>query len=228
MSKEFYLNWIDTLSLSSLLINLAVGAILSLLLRWHFKRFGSVLSNKDELGNVLPLILLITILIITIVKSSLALSLGLVGALSIVRFRTPIKEPEELAYLFFAIAIGLGLGANQTTATVISVFFIAIVISIIKWSGRSSESSNFHLKIDWINDSDKSDDEFIKQLNEILDQFTVEFNLRRLDIQKNTIESSFILQFSSSRDLDLLIVKLREKFPTISITFIDQNQLPSV
>ena len=139
MSKEFYLNWIDTVSLSSLLINLAVGTILSLLLRWHFKRFGSVLSNKDELGNVLPLILLITILIITIVKSSLALSLGLVGALSIVRFRTPIKEPEELAYLFFAIAIGLGLGANQTTATVISVFFIAIVISIIKWSRRSSE-----------------------------------------------------------------------------------------
>ena len=228
MSKEFYLNWIDTLSLSSLLINLAVGTILSLLLRWHFKRFGSVLSNKDELGNVLPLILLITILIITIVKSSLALSLGLVGALSIVRFRTPIKEPEELAYLFFAIAIGLGLGANQTTATVISVFFIAIVISIIKWSGRSSESSNLYLKIDWINDSDKSDDEFIKQLNEILDEFTVEFNLRRLDIQKNTIESSFILQFSSSRQLDLLIVKLREKFPAIGITFIDQNQLPSV
>ena len=210
MSEEFYLNWIDTLSLSSLLINLAVGTILSLLLRWHFKRFGSVLSNKDELGNVLPLILLITILIITIVKSSLALSLGLVGALSIVRFRTPIKEPEELAYLFFAIAIGLGLGANQTTATVIS------------------ESSNFHLKIDWISDRDKSDDEFIKQLNEILDQFTVEFNLRRLDIQENTIESSFILQFSSSTHLDLLIVKLREKFPAIGITFIDQNQLPSV
>ncbi len=228
MPKEFFLNWIDTVSLSSLLINLAVGTILSLLLRWHFKRFGSVLSNKDELGNVLPLILLITILIITIVKSSLALSLGLVGALSIVRFRTPIKEPEELAYLFFAIAIGLGLGANQTTATVISVFFIAIVISIIKWSGRSSESSNFHFKIDWINDSDKSDDEFVKQLNEILDEFTIEFNLRRLDIQKNTIESSFILQFSSSRDLDQLIVKLREKFPTIGITFIDQNQLPSV
>ena len=82
--------------------------------------------------------------------------------------------------------------------------------------------------VDWINDSDKSDDEFVKQLNEILDEFTIEFNLRRLDIQKNTIESSFILQFSSSRNLDLLILKLREKFPAIGITFIDQNQLPSV
>ena len=52
-------------------------------------------------------------IIITIVKSSLALSLGLVGALSIVRFRTAIKDPEELSFLFISIAIGLGMGANQ-------------------------------------------------------------------------------------------------------------------
>ena len=64
------------------------------------------------------LIIIITIMVvITIVKSSLALSLGLVGALSIVRFRTAIKEPEELAYTFFAIAIGLGAGADQIIIT---------------------------------------------------------------------------------------------------------------
>ena len=67
-----------------------------------------------------------TMLIITIVKSSLALSLGLVGALSVVRFRTAIKEPEELSYLFFTIAIGLGFGANQTLITVIGFVLIAI------------------------------------------------------------------------------------------------------
>ena len=60
------------------------------------------------------------ILIISIVKSSLALSLGLVGALSIVRFRAAIKEPEELVYLFFVISIGLSNGANQF---LLSIFF---------------------------------------------------------------------------------------------------------
>ena len=71
--------------------------------------------------------LLITFLVILIVKSSLALSLGLVGALSIVRFRTPIKEPEELIYLFLAIALGLGYGASPiipTTSIAIIIFFI--------------------------------------------------------------------------------------------------------
>ena len=86
------------LSLINLLINLGIGVPLALLVRWHFERFGSTLSNRDEFAQVFPFILLTTTLIITVVKSSLALSLGLVGALSIVRFRTPIKEPEELAY----------------------------------------------------------------------------------------------------------------------------------
>ncbi|MDH4317841.1 MAG: DUF4956 domain-containing protein, partial [Desulfobulbaceae bacterium] len=88
------------LSLTSLTINLIIGLILALALRAHFRKFGSTLSNREELSQVFPFVALTTILIITVVKSSIALSLGLVGALSIVRFRTPVKEPEELAYLF--------------------------------------------------------------------------------------------------------------------------------
>jgi hypothetical protein len=89
----------SSLDLMLLLINLGVGVVLAVILRWHFARYGSTLSNREEFAQVFPFILLTTILIITVVKSSLALSLGLVGALSIVRFRTPIKESEELAYI---------------------------------------------------------------------------------------------------------------------------------
>ncbi|RMD85490.1 MAG: DUF4956 domain-containing protein, partial [Candidatus Dadabacteria bacterium] len=99
---------------------LIVGAIIGVVIRWHFIKFSSVLGNKRDSSAIFPFILLITLLVITVVKSSLALSLGLVGALSIVRFRTPIKEPEELGYLFLSIASGLGLGANQIKATVLS------------------------------------------------------------------------------------------------------------
>jgi len=120
------------LALMPLLINLAIGAALSLVLRWHFKQFGSTLSNREEFAQVFPFVLLTTVLIISIVKSSLALSLGLVGALSIVRFRTPIKEPEELAYLFIAIAMGLGLGANQTVNTVVAGLVILLIMALFK------------------------------------------------------------------------------------------------
>lgn len=121
------------LSIPSLLISLTVGVGLAFLLRWHFERFGSTLSNRSEFAQVFPLLILTTVLIITVVKSSLALSLGLVGALSIVRFRTPIKEPEELAYLFIAIASGLGLGADQILPTVVAVVLILIVVGVQRW-----------------------------------------------------------------------------------------------
>ena len=112
------------LSLTSLVINLIIGALISVVLKYHYKKFGSTLTNREEFGSIFPFILLTTVLVISIVKSSLALSLGLVGALSIVRFRTPIKEPEELLYLFIAIAVGLGLAANQTILTVVIFIFL--------------------------------------------------------------------------------------------------------
>ena len=122
------------LSVPDLLLNLVIGVVLAIMVRWHFRRFGSTLSNRDEFAQVFPFVTLTTILIISVVKSSLALSLGLVGALSIVRFRTPIKEPEELAYLFISIAIGLGLGASQSIPTIIATVFILGAMAAMKWA----------------------------------------------------------------------------------------------
>lgn len=105
------------LGFGAFLLNLIVGLILSLLVAWYYEHYGQSLSNRRKFARLLPVLALTTALVISIVKSSLALSLGLVGALSIVRFRTAIKEPEELAFLFIAIAIGLGVGADQRWIT---------------------------------------------------------------------------------------------------------------
>ena len=149
MLQELSLSAADPISLLSLLLNLGVGVVLSLLLAWHFRSFGSTLSNREEFSLVLPFVLLTTVLIITIVKSSLALSLGLVGALSVVRFRTPIKEPEELAYLFIAIGTGLGLGANQTLTTAVAVTCILGIMGLLNWARRDRENKNLYLSLEW-------------------------------------------------------------------------------
>ena len=90
----------------------------------------TTLSDKFEFSKNFVILGLATTLVITIVKSSLALSLGLVGALSIVRFRAAIKEPEELVYLFLIIATGLGCGAGQITITAIGVLISLLIIII--------------------------------------------------------------------------------------------------
>src|SRR5436190_937372 len=94
------------LSLLQVVINLCITAVLSFILAKVYERYGHSLSNRKMFARMFTVISMATMLIITIVKSSLALSLGLVGALSIVRFRTAIKEPEELTYLLINIAIG--------------------------------------------------------------------------------------------------------------------------
>ena len=106
---------------------------------------------RRDLGMVLPIISLttLTLLVISLVKSSLALSLWLVNALSIVLLRNPIKKPEELAYTFLAIAIGLALGADQRKVVVIALPIILAVISLIDRLRKNSApvSGNLILSI---------------------------------------------------------------------------------
>ena len=94
-------------SISRFVISIFLSFILSFLLSKIYRTQSNSFSNPETLAKVLPILSIGTTIIIVVVKSSLALSLGLVGALSIVRFRTPIKEPEELTYIFLTIGIGL-------------------------------------------------------------------------------------------------------------------------
>ena len=128
---------LEAIDLSQFLLNALIGALLSWLVSMYYKRFGSSVSNRSQFANNFILLALTTMLIITIVKSSIALSLGLVGALSIVRFRAAIKEPEELIYLFLVIAIGLGMGADQAAITIVAfVLIMSILIIKSRMSGK--------------------------------------------------------------------------------------------
>lgn len=117
-------------SIVQFLIAIGLATIFSLLLGEVYVRFGKAVTSRRSLASNFFLITITTLLIISVIKSSIALSLGLVGALSIVRFRAAIKDPEELAFLFLAIAIGLGFGANQVLLTVIAVSFIFIALIV--------------------------------------------------------------------------------------------------
>lgn len=99
------------------LIKLLTAAGLAWLVAVFYVRFGTALADRRALARQFLLLTLTTLLIIHVVKTSIALSLGLVGALSLIRFRTAIKEPEELGYLFLSVAIGLAVGAGYTLLT---------------------------------------------------------------------------------------------------------------
>ena len=121
--ENFFLNSNIEINISNFIFAIILSAILAYLIKLTYVKISKSLNDKEHFSETFVPLAIITTLVITVVKFSLALSLGLVGALSIVRFRAAIKEPEELVYLFFIIGIGLANGANQ--------FFIAIIATII-------------------------------------------------------------------------------------------------
>ncbi len=131
-------------------VALVVVLLLSLLLQWFYVKFGRSLSNRQRLARSFFPLALTTMIIISVVKSSLALSLGLVGALSIIRFRSAIKDPQELVYLFIAVAIGIGAGAGEILLLLIGVgfFFVAsLILHYTQGSGRKDAEHSYSLSI---------------------------------------------------------------------------------
>ena len=127
---EFFLKQNIALDINNFLMSLVTATILSLLIQLFYLKYSSTLSSKFEFSKNFVILGITTTIVITIVKSSLALSLGLVGALSLVRFRAAIKEPEELVFLFLVIVTGLGCGAGQIKITSIGIFFSLAAIFV--------------------------------------------------------------------------------------------------
>ena len=139
---DFFINQSIQIDLQNFVISLLCAAILSLLVQLFYIRFSSTLSNRIQFSKNFVILGVTTCIVIMIVKSSLALSLGLVGALSIVRFRAAIKEPEELVYLFLIIATGLGCGAGQLKITVVGIIFALLIVFVYSVFLKSKKIKN--------------------------------------------------------------------------------------
>ncbi len=213
------------LSLNALIFNMLLGIVLSTIVAFYYARFGEALSNRRKFSRLLPMLSLVTILVISVVKASLALSLGLVGALSIVRFRTAIKDPEELIYLFLSIAIGLGLGADQRIPTLAAVGLIMCLLIGMRIFAPQSLRRNLYGNITAPNQVDSSSFETI---NQILTDHMVSAEMRRLDRNGQTMQMTYLVDCRDQHVLTQLMDKLTNTIPEISFSFIDQNTVPGV
>lgn len=212
--------------LGQVLLNFCIAAILGFVLRWHYVRFGKTLSNREGFAAVFPFIVITTMLIITIVKSSLALSLGLVGALSIIRFRTPIKEPEELAYLFVAIAIGIGLGANFVAATVVVVLLMLLLMARFSNIRASRTQQHLYLSIDTPNQP--GGERFVEALTDAISGHVSFCDLHRVDWRGENAQVTYFIDINATAGVTALLSAIRSLAPEAEITLLDQKRIPGV
>ena len=111
----------------SLVLAFAVGLFIAFVYRKNYR--GVMYSNNFVL--TLVMMTLITCPVVMCIKESIQLSMGMVGALSIVRFRTAVKEPLDTAYMFWALTMGILLGAGQFFLTAVTVVGIAILLTVL-------------------------------------------------------------------------------------------------
>lgn len=218
---EKYLNdFNSTINISEFVLNLFLVAILAYCLKLFYIKYGRAISDRRKFSNNFIPLAIGTMLIIAVIKSSIALSLGLVGALSIVRFRSAIKDPEELTMLFLIIGLGLLGGANKPILAVLAFTFIfPILYANYRVSQRKSTVTNKA----FLNINTASLD--INSLIETVKPHTTYLEVKRVDSVDGGLSTSFLCTIDGPSSLQNIINKVSETDPNANISFVEQPDL---
>lgn len=218
--EEYLSDFTNTVNLLDFVINLIVATLLAWALKAFYVRFGLSAANREKFAmNFIPLALA-TMIVISVVQASIALSLGLVGALSIVRFRAAIKEPEELIFLFLTIAIGLVTGANKPLLALISIVLVLILLYFnYRFRSKHIRSRNAM----YVNIQTSSGD--LRAITKIMESTLNDVELKRMETQEN----GMFLSFRTLADHVEQLAELKEKClahdAKMKISVIDQPEL---
>jgi len=184
---QIFQNFTVTLTIQEVLTHFLAALILGLAiyLSYRFSHSSAVYSARFNAS--LLMLTIITTMVMSVIGNSIALSLGMVGALSIVRFRTAIKDPRDTAYIFWCIAVGVCCGVSEYTIPAIGtgvVFLIMLILGMIR-------ANNRYLLIIH---ADSTATEAIERI--ILATYTGKADLRVKNTTANTVE--FIYEVSAT------------------------------
>ena len=139
--KSSFLENINSVSLLDMILSMALAFGLGLFIFLIYKKTFSGVMYSSSFGVTLVALTMITTLVILAVTSNVVLSLGMVGALSIVRFRAAIKEPMDIAFLFWSIAVGIVLAAGMIPLAVFG--SVVIGLFLLVFANRKSHMNPY-------------------------------------------------------------------------------------
>ena len=205
-------------------VNMLMGGALALYIGELYKRLGTSISNRDNFSGVFPMLTMVTVVIIFVVKSSLALSLGLVGALSIVRFRAAIKTSEELVYLFLCIGVGLALGAEHRLLAAVAVVIVTIFVVGRRFLGRSVSRQNLLLTV--IGDAERFVDTADEaNVVEALERLTGGLSIQRFDLEDGQVQIRAKVSPGGPKETMQLITEIKKAFPHLQVSYVNLDSL---
>lgn len=140
--KGKFLEEFSAISMSDALVAIALSFALSLFIVFIYRITYAGVSYSRNFTGCLIMLSMVTTLVILVISSNMVLSLGMVGALSIVRFRTAVKEPTDTAFLFWAIATGIICGAGYVTIAILATLLMGLLFVLVHaFSGKQKYGS---------------------------------------------------------------------------------------
>lgn len=167
--KSSFLEQATSFSLTDTLVALALAFALGMFINEVYRKTYRGVMFSQSFGVSLMALTMITTLVIQAVTSNVVLSLGMVGALSIVRFRTAIKEPLDIAFLFWAIAAGIVLGAGLIPLAIIGSVVIGVMLLV--FVNRKSNETPYVLVLQC--DSDTSESAALTRVEENVKRYVI-------------------------------------------------------
>lgn len=149
--KSSYLENISSFNILDMILGMFLSFILGLFICYVYKKTFNGVMYSQSFGVSLIAMTLITTFVILAITSNVVLSLGMVGALSIVRFRSAIKEPIDIAYLFWSIAVGIVVGAGMIPLAVFGSVCIGLVLII--FVNKKTKDTPYILVVNCDNDA---------------------------------------------------------------------------
>ena len=191
--SEYFLSQFEKLTPWQIMLGLALGCIVGLIIAFVYKRCYRGVLYSPTFAMTLMMLTLITTPVVMCIKSDIALSMGMVGALSIVRFRTAVKDPMDTAYMFWALTMGILLGAElyiHALAVVLGISIILMLMTFVRFRNPNSYLLVVHY-----------DDYAEQEITQLLRRTVRQRKLRSKTVTRSGAEMTVEVRLDSKQDL---------------------------
>ena len=181
----------QNLTLPNVLISLGIAFLLGMVIYFIYKKTYRGVLYSHSFNLSLIMLSMVTTLVIMCISSAPALSLGMVGALSIVRFRTAVKDPMDTVYMFWAIAVGITVGANFILFSIIGTLVIAVILLVLSFTSNQT-GQNYLLVVHY-------DDRYAKEVTNDVNKMVPRYRLKSKTATRNGVEMTLELRLQGNR-----------------------------
>jgi uncharacterized membrane protein YhiD involved in acid resistance len=207
--------------ISNIILSIGLSFILGLVILFVHRKNTTNMVYDPQINFSLLFLTMIMTFVMIVIGSNLALSLGLIGALSIIRFRTAIKNTIDISFIFWGIATGLALGSFNYFLAIFEVIVIASIIIIASKFFLINKKDNEYVIVLQLDQSIKD----TKSIDQILEKMTMKYEVKSYIKLEKYYEYSVFVRFKEEKNVSQIMheLQLTDKVRDISILYPNTN-----